>query len=181
MDSSKIGVRYARALFEVAQERKLVDAIRKDFNLIMLTIQESPDLPLALNNPVVKPSQKANLLETIFKGHVEDLTLNFLKMVVQKRREGYLADISRHFLYLYRGSKGLKPAHLITASGISDTARKDMITLIKNYFKTEVELTEEVKNSIIGGFVLTVDDLQLDASVASGLQKVRRELNQKIR
>jgi F-type H+-transporting ATPase subunit delta len=181
MDTSKIGVRYARALFGVAQDKSLVDKVRQDFDLIILTLKDSPDLPLALNNPVVKPSRKSQILTTIFSGQIQELTLNFLKMVVEKRRESYLQDIARHFFYLYRTSKGLKPAHLSVASEITEATRNEIRALIKGYFKTEVELTEDVKKSIIGGFILTVDDLQLDASISSGLQKIKRELSQKLR
>jgi F-type H+-transporting ATPase subunit delta len=181
MDSSKIGVRYARALFGVAQEKNLVDQVRRDFDLITQTFKDVPDLPAAMNNPVVSPSRKSHLFEAIFTGKVEDLTLRFLIMLVKKRREGYIQDVFRYFLKLYRNSKGLKIAQLVTATEISEEARREMVLLIKNYFKTEVELTQEVRKSIIGGFILTVDDLQLDASVSSGLQHIKRELSKKIR
>jgi F-type H+-transporting ATPase subunit delta len=181
MDTSKIGVRYARALFTVAQEKNITGRIRQDFDLIAKTLRENPDFPAALNNPVVQPSRKSKLVESVFKGAIHDLTLQFLQMVVHSRRESYLSDITRHFLVLYRNSQGLKPAHLVTAGAVSDTTRNEMIALIKKNFNTEVELTMEEDPSIIGGFVLTVDDQMLDASIMTGLRQVKRELSKRIR
>lgn len=181
MDTSKIGVRYARALFGVAQDKKLVDQVREDLDLISLSFREIPDLPAALNNPVVQPSKKALLLEQIFKAQVQPLTLSFLRMLVENRRESYLQDVVRHYLHLFMESKQLKPARLVTARTINEQTRHEMLDLIRKYFRTEVELVHEVKENIIGGFVLTVDDRQLDASVASGLKRIRQELSKKIR
>jgi F-type H+-transporting ATPase subunit delta len=181
MDTSKIGVRYARALFAVAQEKNITDRIRQDFDLIAQTLRENPDLPAALNNPVVQPSRKSSLVEAVFKGAIHDFTLQFLQMVVHNRRESYLAGITRHFLYLYRKSHGLKPAHLVTAGPISEATRIEIVALIRKNFNTEVELSMEENPSIIGGFVLTVDDQMLDASIMTGLRQVKRELSKRIR
>jgi F-type H+-transporting ATPase subunit delta len=181
MDTSKIGVRYAKALFTVAQEKNITGRIRQDFDLIAQTLRENPDLPAALNNPVVQPSRKSKLIESVFEGTIHDLTLQFLRMVVNSRRESYLPDITRNFLVLYRNSRGLKQAHLVTAGAVGDATRNEMIALIKKNFNTEVELGMEVNPSIIGGFVLTVDDQMLDASVITGLRQVKRELSKRIR
>lgn len=181
MDSSKIGVRYARALFGVAQEKGLAEPVRKDLELVISTLHDEADLAMALNNPVIKPSAKVKLLETVFHGNLQDVTRVFLSTLIQNRRESFLGSVARHYYYLYRTSRGLKPATIKTAGPLNDQTRKEMLQLIKVFFKTEVELTEEADPAVIGGFVLTVDDMQLDASISSGLQRIKSELSQKIR
>jgi len=178
MDTSKIGVRYALALFSLAAEKNLTEAIREDFLLVGKTLKESPELQIALQNPSLSPSNKLAIMKAIFQGKVNELTLRFIELVIHNRRENYLNDITRRFIYLYRESKGLKPAEFVTAIEISPSAKEQVMTLVQKSFHTEVELTNIIEPSIIGGFVLTVGDQQIDASVASGLRKIKRELLQ---
>ncbi len=178
MDQSKITVRYAKAFFSLAQEKKQLDTIKKDVDLIFGLCKESTDFRLLLESPVVKTSQKIKLIKSIFTGKIDPLSLNFLELVTSNKREAHLAGICRNFLAMYREEQGVKSAVLTTATELSPELTKEFQQKLEQEYKAHIELTKQVDSSLIGGFVLRVDDKQLDASIASQLKKVKEKLLQ---
>lgn len=178
MDHSKITVRYAKAYFSLAQEKKQLDAIKKDVELIFALCQDSTDFRLLLESPIVKTSQKIKITKAIFEGKVSDLSLKFLQLVNTNKREAHLPGICRNFLGLYRQEEGVKSALLTTATELSPELTSQIQQRLEKEYKAQIELTKQVDESLIGGFVLRVDDKQLDASIASQLKKVKEKLLQ---
>lgn len=178
MDTSKIGVRYARAFFDLVTEKKVTDAVRDDIILLEKVWRESDDLRAALLNPVISPSGKRKIMHSVFETQVQGITLQFLDLIIRNRREHYLPDILRRFLYLYRTSRGIKTAELVTAALVAPETTKRIAELIRKAFQTDVELAAEVRPAIIGGFILTVEDRQIDSSVATYLRNIKRQLVQ---
>jgi len=176
MNESKISVRYAKALFELGKEKDLLDAFVTDINLIDSICKESADFVLMLDSPVVKTSQKRSAVKGIFTDKINANTLNFLDLVVQNRREMYLKDISRNFLALCRKNKGVLSATLTTASAIEEEGKKKLSNVLEKAFDSKIELNEVIDKDIIGGFVIRVEDQQLDASVSNQLTQIKREL-----
>jgi F-type H+-transporting ATPase subunit delta len=176
MNDSKIPVRYAKALFFLAKETKTFDTIKKDMQLLYQGIHEIPELQFIIKSPVIKVSDKINLFHEAFKDSFSQVTLSFIKLVLENRREEYLTRISLYFLYKLKKELGISPASLLTASPIDEKLRQSVINLISRKFNTKAELTEEVDQKIIGGFILRINDQQIDASIASKLSRIKKEL-----
>lgn len=177
MNQSKIVVRYSKALFLLSQEKNILDAISKDMLLIYKTCNSVSEFMTMIESPVAKPSQKKETLNAIFKSSVNELTMKFLDLLVQNKREAYIKDIARYFIDLYRADQGIKSAVLTTASEIDEETRNKVSELIKRSFNTkEVELDTNVNKDLIGGFILKVDDKQFDASISSHLKEVKRKM-----
>ncbi len=178
MDESKITVRYAKAFFSLAKEKNILDELKKDIELIAQLAEESSDFVLLLESPVIKTSQKIKIMQSLFEGKVNENTLNFLKLIADNKREVHIPGICRNFLALYRQELGVKSAVITSAIPLN----KDILAQVKSQleasFKTDVELDEKVKKELIGGFVLRVDDRQVDASIATQLRKVKEKLLQ---
>ena len=104
------------------------------------------------------------------------LTYSFLKLLITNKREGYLKDITRNFHETYRKEAGYKAAKLISAFEIDPATLEQFRALIRKLYNTEVDLTCKVDSKLIGGFILQVEDQQIDASVAAKLKKLKREL-----
>jgi F-type H+-transporting ATPase subunit delta len=115
MDQSKINVRYAKAFFTLAKEKGLTIELRKDAGLITSVCTTSSDFILMLESPVVKTSQKIEALKRIFEGKVNPLSLNFLLLIAENKRENYLQGIFRNLEGLYRNEEGIKSAVLTSA------------------------------------------------------------------
>lgn len=178
MNQSKITVRYAKAFFDQAKEKNRLDRLKADIDLIGQVAKESTDFRLLLESPVVKTSQKIRLLNAIFEGKIDELTLRFLKIVTENKREAYLPDICRNFAALYRQEQGVRSVAITSAFPLGPTLAAQIKKQLEKEFQTQVELTERVNEDLIGGFILRIDDRQVDASVATKLRKVREKLLQ---
>ena len=176
MDQSAISVRYAKAFFATAKEKKLLKELKTDIQLLLDTCNNSSDFILLLESPVVKSSKKAKLIASIFKGKIHQLTMNFLLLIVHNKREVHIPGICRNFLGLIRKDQNIKSAVLITASEMSGSTIKKVGTLLEKELKAKVELSSKVDNEIIGGLVIRLDDTQYDASVATQIKKIKQKL-----
>lgn len=176
MNNSKIAVRYAKALILSARDRKIVEVVGDDIRKISALLSESPDFVIFLQSSAIKKSKKIDILKQIFEPHVHDLTLRFVQMVAENRRESFLSDICRDYLQIMREEMNILPVVVTSAVSLSgeilETIREDL------GLKTgkTIELTQRVKPEIIGGLILRLGDLQFDGSVANQLRKVKEEL-----
>ena len=176
MKVGKIAVRYARALFLSAREQGILDDVRKDMEMILTAVSDLAEVKSLLESPVVETRKKTAILVSIFEGKIGDLALDFIRLVTGNSREEYLAAICRHYIKLYKEEKGIKMTSIETATPLTDTIRMEMVAIITRAFNAEIELKEEVKKELIGGFVLRVEDKQLDSSVKGKLGRIKKEL-----
>jgi F-type H+-transporting ATPase subunit delta len=176
MNESKITVRYAKALFELAKENNSFDALKKDMEFLYQCIQEIPELRFVIQSPVIKVSEKIRLFEESFRTSFDPLTASFINLVLERRREEHLAGISRYFLGLLKKEQGIQSAELVIATPLDETLRQSVLQYITRKFKTKVELHETVDDKIIGGFILRVGDQQVDASITTKLARVKTAL-----
>jgi F-type H+-transporting ATPase subunit delta len=159
LNESKISVRYAKAFFSSAVEKKSLEAAKKDVDLLLQLLQTQPRLKELLSSPVVKTSEKRVILDKIFADRLNKLSIDFL-----------------HFQALYSKLTGIKRAQLVTAVALDESQMQKFNKLIQVHFGGKAEVLTKVDEKLLGGFILRVDDHQLDSSVATQLKKMRREL-----
>jgi F-type H+-transporting ATPase subunit delta len=176
MDESSISVRYARALFEVAEERDILIALKNDMKLIANVCNTSADFMRLLNNPVVKASQKIHIVSLIFKGKVEEITLDFLKLIIKNNREIFIPAVCRNILSFIKEARGIKTIILTTATNINEASLDNIGKIMEKELGSQVEISARINPGIIGGMILRIDDKQYDASIAAQLNKIKKEL-----
>jgi F-type H+-transporting ATPase subunit delta len=176
MNESIIAVRYTKSLFSLAKEKNLLDVIKNDMDAVYNIMNESEELKMVFKNPVLKPSNKYEIIDKIFGSSFQKITISFINLLIKNRREEYLHDISRNFLAKYRQYKGVESGVFTTAVSVDPKVIENIKELIKKSLKIDVELTSNVNDKILGGFVLRVGDNQYDASVQSNLNKFKRKL-----
>jgi F-type H+-transporting ATPase subunit delta len=175
MNTNRVTVRYARALFDIALEEKKAEAINKDMQLIEES-SNSPEFKAFLENPVIFPSKKQTVFNQVFKNYVDDLSLRFFKLLTEHKREIYLKSIAVNYRALFREHNGIKSVQLTTAFETDENLNKEISDIISREFKTKVELSQTTDKNILGGFILTVENLQFDAGVATKLKDIKNEL-----
>lgn len=176
MNESKISVRYSKAIFELAIEKKLLDEISADMVFIS-EICKIDEVKEVIDSPIIVPSKKTKIMHGLLENNVNALTLTLVDLLVKNGREGYLPAVARVFRDNTLQYQGITESYLTTAEPVNDTIRKQMKELISSIFKTKVELRENIDKEIIGGFVLRVNDNFIDASVRNKLRKIRKELS----
>jgi len=177
MNESQISVRYAKALFQSASELQLLDKVYEDMQMLSDTckLDEFQNMLLL---PSLQPSQKYKVVASILEMHLSEISLSMINLVITNKRELYLEGIARNFNDLYRKTKGIRTATLVTAQPVEESALESIRELIRKGYDMEVELTYKVEEDVIGGFILTIEDMQYDASVASHLRKIKKQLLQ---
>lgn len=173
MNESKIPVRYAKTLFLCALEADLADSVMNDLKIIHSVIMQK-DFIAMMRSPIVITSIKKSIFSSLFLSKVNLLTMNFLNLLIQQKREIYIDRIIRYYHRLYNKHKGIKTAVITLPVKIDSAMREKFIHILRDVFKSEIELSEKVRPEIIGGFILNVDDEQYDASIKSSLYKLKR-------
>lgn len=170
--------RYAHSVFELAQEQNNLEAVKNDMLLLRETIQANRDLNLLLHSPIVQAYRKVTIVTAIFENYLNPLTLKFLTLLCRKRRESVVLDVTEAFLNYYNDFHGIQESTLITASPLDSNLDGMFGFLINQISKTPKKpvLHKKVDPRIIGGFILTVGDKQLDSSVKSQLANIKRTL-----
>lgn len=174
MSNTKIAVRYAKPLLELAEETKVLDKVHADMSNFLSICNESRDFVLMLKSPIISHYRKAEILQAIFKAKVQDLTASFFQIITKKNRESYLPEIAAEFLTLYNSKMGLQEATVITTVKLDDATKKAFEKLVADATGKKPLLTETVDESLIGGYVVKLGgDLQIDDSVSGKLNDLR--------
>jgi len=177
MNESQISVRYAKALFQSASEKKMLEKVNSDMELLSETCKQEEFQGILLV-PTLQPGQKVILVEKIFKSHLSDLSMSLIKLVISNKRDVYLPGIARNFKELYRKAMNISSASLVTAEPVEEAALKSINEMLTKAYDAKVELSIKVDEEVKGRFDLTVEDMQYDASVATSLRKYRKQLLQ---
>lgn len=178
MNNSKISVRYARALFNSAVEKNLLDNVYHDM-IFFSELCKVAEMKEVLSSPIIQPSKKMDILHKVAGDSIQKISLSLLDMAVQNGRENHLPAIAREFIRETREYRGITESVLTTAVKIDENTRKQIAGFIEGIFKTKVDLKEVIDKEIIGGFVLKIEDSYIDASVKNKLRKIEKELKGK--
>lgn len=177
MANLKLAYRYSKALLDLAIDQKKLDEVKSDIDEFVVNCDENRDLVLMLKSPIIQPSKKISIIDTIYKGRISELSLKFFHIVINKKRESGLLDIAKSFLRAYNVYKGIQPARVVTAIKISDDLKAKFEDEIKKQLNKEVSLITDTNKDIIGGFILKLDDNLYDASIAHQLQLLKKEFS----
>jgi len=180
MYQSLITLRYAKALYLKADEEHSLQEVLEDIRLIKKTFSENLDLDEAIHYPFIYPSRKKKILNNLFENKIQPVTLRFLYLVIDNKRDTYIRNILRNFIDLYNDRQGIKAVSLTSAVEIGDKERESVKSLVKKYFNAQkIDFQERIDKDIIGGFIIQIEDQLLDASVKRQLEKVRHTLKHK--
>jgi len=175
MAETKVARRYAKSLLDLGIEKNLADQLYSDMSMVYATIRGSRELSNFLKSPVITTDKKNHVLTGLFSGKIQDMALDFFRIITRKKREYFIEEIALAYTELYDVYKGRQKATLITAVPADDAVRKQMLEMISKTTSDTIMLQEKVDPSIIGGFILKWGDRQVDASVAHKLHALSQE------
>ncbi|WP_342645773.1 ATP synthase F1 subunit delta [Mucilaginibacter sp. CSA2-8R] len=180
MSEITVAYRYAKSLIDLALENNTFEATKEDMAFFVQTLKSSTELQAVLKNPIVSHDRKVKVLQAIFGGKVSASTEAFFKIMVNKSRAGILYPTAQEFVNQYDIKKGIVKASVISAAPLSEANKQVIINEVKRLGGNDVQLQTKVDASLIGGFVLNVGDRQIDTSVSTSLQKLKKEFAQKV-
>jgi F-type H+-transporting ATPase subunit delta len=175
MKSTKSAIRYAKAILELSSEKNAVDQVAADMERIVEAGNDTGDFQVFLNSPVIKTDKKISILKVLFSEFTE-LTMSFIELITKNKREYLLTEIASAFVNLLKKQNGIVPISVTSAVKLEKQTLNQILEKLKSHVDGEFEVTEEVDPALIGGFVVRMEDKQIDASIASQLNRMKIEL-----
>ncbi|WP_435624094.1 ATP synthase F1 subunit delta [Flagellimonas sp.] len=174
MNEGRAAIRYAKATLDFAVEKKSADKVEKDMRLIKDTLAENQELAMLLGNPVVKNADKKNILNEIFKD-CSEITKGLLGILTDNKRVDLLREVALKYIIQYEQMKGEDVAYVTSAVPLTAALEKKILAEVTKMTGKKVTIENKIDESILGGFVLRVGDLQYDASISNKLNGLKRE------
>ncbi|MDP4761391.1 MAG: ATP synthase F1 subunit delta [Crocinitomicaceae bacterium] len=175
MKSTKSAGRYAKALLELALDQKKIEVIESNMQQILTVAEEAHDFQVFLNSPLIKVDKKIEVIKSIF-GNFDALSISFLELVANNGRESYITEIAHSFLNQLKEHRGIVPVTIISAQKLDAKTKEQITSKISASIQGTLEITENVDESLIGGFIVRMGDHQIDASVSNQLNRLKQEL-----
>jgi F-type H+-transporting ATPase subunit delta len=178
MADLRVASRYVKSLLGLAVEQGVLEQVHQDMQLFAKVCEENRTFALMLKSPVIRHDKKKDILEKLFQGKVNKLTMAIFNIITSKNREPLLPAIAKEFHNAYNIHKNIGKASVVTAVPIDEKLRAEFQQIVQKLSdRKTVELTEKVDPSLVGGFVLNVGDKQIDASVKSKIKSLRMTLS----
>lgn len=174
MNESRAAIRYAKAILDLAVDTGATEEVERDLRKISATIADSPELQEMLASPVLKGEVKKSALMAIFEG-VNSITEGLISGLLTNKRIAILNDVAGKFIILNEARKGQGVAYVTTAVPLNTELERKISDQVVKLTGHESVIQNKVDESIIGGFILRVGDLQYDASLANKLNNLKRE------
>ena len=174
MSGSRAAIRYAKAVLSLATDNKSAEVVNGDMKLVTNTIAQSEDLSQMLQSPIVRSSDKKAVLTAIFK-NTNEATTHLIDTLIANKRLALLNDVAASYTQLYDQMRDSQVATVTTAIPLTEDLKAKVIAKVKELTGKEAEVKNVIDESILGGFVLRVGDIQYNASISSKLNRLKRE------
>ena len=176
MDNGLIPRRYAKALYKFALEKGETKKMYELSKRVIDAFKENADLQKVLSNPFVSDEDKENLLIAA-AGEDDKVFKQFILLIISQKRVEYARDMMLAYRDIYRKENNISQAKITTAVNLDDERMKKLKKLVTDAFKNrELEFSEAVDPSLIGGFIIDVDSVRMDASLSNELEQLRQTL-----
>ena len=168
---------YAESLFEVARERGKLDEVREQLGEFAEAVDANRDLQVFLFSPYFSSAEKRDGIRTAVSGAEEEL-VNFLELLAEKHRMPAIFRIRHRYEQLWAEANRRLEVKLTSAVELDPEVVERVAAEIERQTDRTIELSTEVDEGILGGLVLRVGNMVLDASLRSKLERLRKEVAQ---
>lgn len=176
MSEIRLQIRYAESLYILSKEKNILDSVYRDVCTIRDVCKDNREFEIVLKDPIIKPSLKKKIVVALFETVCQELTVKFLTLIINKRRELHLMGICEQFVCLYNKEHNIRQAHLVVSRQISPDSLEKVKKNLEEIVGGEIDLKVSTDPQIIGGFCLTADNKQYDASFKKKLTLLEKEL-----
>ena len=168
---------YARSLFEVAKEHDELDQVHDELGEFADAMHDNRELATFFFSPYFSVPEKKDGLEKAISG-ASEIFDNFLQALIERHRMPAIFRIRTEFESLWADERRLLPVHLTTAIELDKKVIDDLGKRIGEQVDRKIELDDTVDPDILGGVVLRVGNVVLDASIKSRLEQLRKQVAQ---
>ena len=168
---------YAEALIEIAQDGVMTyNEIYEDLTSIQDILDMAPELSEVLINPTVSYDIKADITNEIFQKEVQQPILNFLKILIDKKRFQEFSQIRAAYINKLNKNNNIQPVSVTSAVELTDEQKKNIIGKLEEKLKKQVQPHWNIDENIIAGLVVKINDDVIDTSLKNKINKISKEL-----
>jgi F-type H+-transporting ATPase subunit delta len=171
----EIATVYARSLFEVAQEKGNLDAVREQLGEFADALDGDQQMQVFFFSPYFSTQEKEEGLDKVVTD-ADPIFQNFLKLLIEKHRMPAVFRVRRTFDELWREENKLLPVEITSAVELDDGTVKQIGDRIGEQTDQKIELSARVEPDILGGIVVRVGNSIIDASIRARLEQLRKQV-----
>jgi len=165
-------------LFAVAEGADLLDRVQQELHQLRDLMEEAPELRQVLEHPRMDESRKKELVARVLGDRVSELAIDFLSLLIDKKRADALVPAIEEFDRLLDEARGIQRAEVRSAVPLPDDLAGTLTLRLNELTGRQVILSRVVEPELIGGLVIHVAGRLIDGSIASHLDTVRDRLHQ---
>lgn len=176
MLANQLAIKYAQALFELAEEQKQIDEVAAQLRVVVETIKEHQELATLLYHPRIPATAKKETISKIFSQDVAECVYRFLLLLVDKHRETILPAIVEEYTKFVNETNHVIEAMVTTAMPLAVSEEAALSAKLSRVTGKKVVLRTTVDRAIIGGIIVKMGDKLIDGSVVRQLQVLKTSL-----
>lgn len=173
MKLSRASSRYAKAILSLAIDENMAPAVNEDMKGVLVTISKSTELSDFLSSPLVMSADKKAGLHNIFKDS-SSVTMKAFDLLVSNNRTDIMQDVATSYILLFEEMNKREIATVITAVEMTKELEEKILVKAQELAGKKVSLEKIIDSKILGGFILTVGDKEINASVANKFNQLKR-------
>ena len=169
--------RYSLALYELADEAKVLLKVEENSNSILKLISVNKEFNNLIKDPTISQDVLKSIITKISENfNLEILFKNFLNFLILKRRFFYVEQILKSFNEICSEKKGELKAQINSAKELSQDEINKITEELSNNFKSKIKLNYKLDQSLIGGLVVQVGSTMIDTSIKNKLQQIESKM-----
>jgi F-type H+-transporting ATPase subunit delta len=181
MLEQKVSYRYARALLDTASKEGIAETVYNDIKRVRATLNLSKDLRSMTASPIFQLWKKKRIFKAIFSEiKISELTLNFLILLLEKRRGELIPSIVRQYEMQYNLLINLLEVDIISAIELTEDIKKKVIEKLSISTQMTILPTYKIDTNIKGGLLVRIDDWVFDATIKRQLETLFKKLTEGI-
>jgi len=174
--SSEVAKRYAVGLFELAQEKNMLEQIASEIRAIGEVCKKDRTLLNFLAAPQIRDQEKEEIVHKIFEKKVSKPVGVFLDLIIRKRRSAFLIEICEAFDDLVLEQQGFIKTRVVTAIQLTDEESRKLQDKLEKKTGKKILMTRKVRPEIMGGMIVQLGDKVLDKSIRHEMRLLRDRL-----
>ena len=175
MKGSRAAVRYAKAVFSLANENDMSSMVYHDMLFYINLCSNDKSFSDMLANSVINTKSKQEIILSL-NNNMSDLSKDLIALLISNKRLSILVDVCNAYKSLYEEANNMIKAVVVTAVPITDSIKQTVLLKINSISTKKVEINNIIDKNILGGFILRFDGKEYNASLSNKLQKIKKEL-----
>jgi F-type H+-transporting ATPase subunit delta len=176
MSDIVVAKRYARALFEVAQDNGIISQVEEELKSVASAIRDNADLQKFLNHPNIGNTVKTDLLKQIFEGKVSEPVWNTLLVLIDKGRQTILSALVSDYVKIANEALGQASATIYSAFTLTEAQQAEIASHFSKVTGKTIRVATVVEPKLLGGIQVRIGDRLYDGSLAGKLDRLSKAL-----